>query len=134
MQENHNDKELETGLNEDNIVAEEKGLTEEEELLLVEEEVAIEKEYIRDEEIKKDGKMFHYAKVLLGGIIDQIIAVAMAILLFAATGFVLKLFGYQIAMKDEMFLIIYIISNVLYYPLIAEFMHGKTLGKKIMFR
>ena len=104
------------------------------EILIAEETVAIEKEFIRDEEIKSEGKFVHYLRVLLGGAIDQIVAVAAAILLFGATGLVLKVLGYKIIMKAEMFLILYIISNVLYYPLIAEFMHGKTLGKKLMFR
>lgn len=104
------------------------------EILLAEETVAIEKEFIRDEEIKEDGKFLHYTKVILSGVVDQIFAVALALLLFGLTTFVLKLCGYYILMKDEVFLITYIISNIVYYPLTAEFIHGKTLGKKILFR
>ena len=40
-------------------------------------------------------------------------------------------------MRDEeikLFLIMYIISNVLYYPIMQEVLHGKTLAKKFIFR
>ena len=106
------------------------------EILEAEETVAIEKEFIRDEEIKSDGKLLHYTRVVLSGMFDQLFAVAFAIVLFGITTLALKVFGYRIVSeyKDQVFLIIYIISNSLYYPLIAEFMHGKTLGKKIIFR
>ena len=104
------------------------------EVLMAEETIAVEKEFIRDEEIKKDGKFLHYTRVLLSGIVDQIFSVALALILFGLTSLILRLFGYYILMKDEVFLITYIISNVLYYPLTAEFIHGKTLGKKIIIR
>ena len=47
---------------------------------------------------------------------------------------VFKVAGYKIVMREEMFLIVFIISNVLYYPLVQEFLDGKTLGRKLVQR
>ena len=49
---------------------------------------------------------------------------------------ILPMAGYEIVetVRSEFFLIVYIIMNVLYYPLIQEVFDGKTLGKKIMTR
>ena len=83
---------------------------------------------------KKENKFIHGLKVLLSGVLDQIVAVAIALGLYGLLSLVLKLAGYKIDMQHEMFLIVYIISNVLYYPLVQELLSGKTLGKKLMFR
>ena len=104
---------------------------EEAEVYLAEEEVAEAKEFIRDEEIKSDGNLLHYTKVILSGVLDQIFVMLLAMLIF---GLVIRLFGYKIAMREEVFLITYIISNIFYYPVMQEFLHGKTLGKKFIFR
>ena len=37
-------------------------------------------------------------------------------------------------MREEMFLIVYIITNVLYYPLTQEILKGKTIGKKVILK
>ena len=97
---------------------------EEAEVYLAEAEVAEAKEFIRDEEIKADGKLVYYTKVIL------------AMLVFGVFGLVIRVFGYQIANdgREELFLIMYIISNVLYYPIMQEVLHGKTLAKKFIFR
>ena len=107
---------------------------EEAEVYLAEEEVAEAKEFIRDEEIKSDGKLLHYTKVILSGVLDQIFVMLLAMLIFGIFGLVIRLFGYKIAMREEVFLITYIISNIFYYPVMQEFLHGKTLGKKLIFR
>ena len=102
---------------------------EEAEVYLAEAEVAEAKEFIRDEEIKTDGKLVYYTKVILSGVLDQIFVILLAMLVFGV-------FGYQIANdgREELFLIMYIISNVLYYPIMQEVLHGKTLAKKFIFR
>ena len=58
------------------------------------------------------------------------------LLVFGVFGLVIRVFGYQIANdgREELFLIMYIISNVLYYPIMQEVLHGKTLAKKFIFR
>ncbi|WP_195986334.1 hypothetical protein [Clostridium sp. D53t1_180928_C8] len=107
---------------------------EEAEVYLAEEEAAEAKEFIRDEEIKTDGKLLHYTKVVLSGILDQIFAIGLALVLFGVFDLVLKAFGYRVALREEVFMIIYVISNILYYPILQEILHGKTLGKKFIFR
>ena len=104
---------------------------EEAEVYLAEAEVAEAKEFIRDEEIKTDGKLVYYTKVILSGVL-----ILLAMLVFGVFGLVIRVFGYQIANdgREELFLIMYIISNVLYYPIMQEVLHGKTLAKKFIFR
>ena len=109
-------------------------ILEEAEVYLAEEESAEAREFIRDEEIKADGKLLHYTKVVLSGILDQIFAIGLALIIFGIFDLALRVFGYRVALREEVFMIIYVISNILYYPLLQEFLHGKTLGKKFIFR
>lgn len=104
------------------------------EVYLAEEEAAEAKEFIRDEEIKNDGKLLHYTKVILSGILDQIFVIGLALVLFGVFDLALRAFGYRVALREEVFGIIYVISNILYYPILQEILHGKTLGKKFIFR
>lgn len=104
------------------------------EVYLAEEEAAKAREFIRDEEIKADGKFLHYTKVILSGILDQIFAIGLALILFGIFDLSLRVFGYRVALREELFIIIYVISNVLYYPILQEVLHGKTLGRKFIFR
>ena len=116
----------------DEFVSEE--ALEEAEVYLAEEEAAEAKEFIRDEEIKNDGKLLYYTKVILSGILDQIFVIGLALIIFGIFDLALRVFGYRVALREEVFMIIYVISNILYYPLLQEFLHGKTLGKKFIFR
>ena len=109
-------------------------LLEEAEVYLAEEESAEAREFIRDEEIKTDGKLLHYTKVVLSGILDQIFTRGLALIIFGLFDLALRVCGYRVALREEVFMIIYVISNILYYPLLQEFLHGKTLGKKFIFR
>lgn len=96
--------------------------------------IAEDLEEIKEEEVKVEGKLFYYVKTILSGVVDQMLAIGITLVLFWAFEMLLKVTGYQIIGREEIFLIIYIISNVLYYPLAQEIFHGKTLGKKIMTR
>lgn len=108
---------------------------EEAEVYLAEEKAAEAREFIRDEEIKADGKLLHYTKVILSGILDQIFVIALALAVFGVFDLViLRILGYRVALREEVFMIIYVLSNILYYPILQEFLHGKTLGKKFIFR
>ena len=108
---------------------------EEAEVYLAEEKAAEAREFIRDEEIKADGKLLHYTKVILSGILDQIFVIALTLAVFGVFDLViLRIFGYRVALREEVFMIIYVLSNILYYPILQEFLHGKTLGKKFIFR
>lgn len=109
-------------------------LLDEAKVYLAEENVAEAREFIRDEEIKADGKILHYTKVILSGILDQIFVMALSLIIFGIFDLALRLFGYRVALREEIFMIIYVISNILYYPILQEVLHGKTLGKKFIFR
>ncbi len=106
------------------------------EVIEAEEAIANNKELIKDDEIKVEGKVFYYTKVVLSGLLDQIFAMGVALILFTVYDLILGLFGYTVvaSSRETVFLIVYIITNVLYYPLVQEMLHGKTLGKKIMVR
>lgn len=106
------------------------------EIIMAEEQIAEDKEFIQQEEIKKEGKVLHFIKVILVGLIDQVLALALALTLFGLSGVILRVAGFRIVedMKEAFFLITYVTSNVLYYPLMAEIIHGKTLGRKLIFR
>lgn len=109
-------------------------ILEEAEVYLAEEKAAEAREFIRDEEIKADGKFLHYTKVILSGILDQIFVIALALVVFGVLDLLLRVFGYRVALREEVFMIIYVVSNILYYPILQEVLHGKTLGKKFIFR
>lgn len=109
-------------------------LEEEVNIICAEEEIAEEKEFLVSEDIKKEGKFVYYLKVLLTGVFDQILAIGLALVLFGVLTLILKAAGYEIVTKDTIFTILYIISNVLYYPIIQEMLHGKTLARKLLFR
>lgn len=104
------------------------------ELVEKELEMYVDRDIIKEEEIKVEGKAFYYVKTILSGVVDQIVAVGLALVLFWVFELILKIIGYEIIGRDQIFLGIFIISNVLYYPLIQELFDGKTLGKKIMTR
>ena len=118
--------------NNDDLVSPE--VLEEADVYLAEEKAAEAREFIRDEEIKADGKFLHYTKVILSGILDQIFVIALALVVFGIFDLALRVFGYRVALREEVFMIIYVISNILYYPILQEVLHGKTLGKKFIFR
>lgn len=130
-EENLGNKANETENNNDYVSPE---VLEEAKVYLAEESAAEAREFIRDEEIKTDGKFLHYTKVILSGILDQIFAIALALILFGLFDLSLRVFGYRVASREEVFMIIYVISNILYYPILQELLHGKTLGKKFIFR
>ena len=109
-------------------------LEEEVEIIRAEEKIAEEKEFLVSEDIKNEGKFTYYAKVFLTGVFDQILAIGLSLVLFGILTLILNVAGYQIVMKEAMFTILYIISNVLYYPIIQEMLHGKTLARKLLFR
>lgn len=91
-------------------------------------------EEVYEEVVKVEGKFSHFFKAILSGVLDQILAVGIALILFLIFDLILGVIGYEIAMREEMFLIIYVISNVLYYPISQEILEGKTVGKKVILR
>lgn len=89
-----------------------------------------------NEEVKKDGKIVYCIKSILSGVLDQVFAILLAMLIFGLAGLVLRVFQYQFAsnLKEDIFLVIYIISNVFYYPMTQQILNGKTLARKLIFK
>ncbi len=106
------------------------------EVIEAEEAIIDNKDLIKEDEIMVEGKVFYYTRAILSGLLDQIIAIGIALILFTVFDLILRLTGYTVKdiYRETVFLVMYIIGNVLYYPLVQEMLHGKTLGKKIMVR
>lgn len=99
----------------------------------IEEDNSIE-ENDTDKEIKEDGKAVKFIKRLLAATIDQIVVIAIALLLLLVFDFILKLIGFYIAERQPMFLIIYVITNILYSTICESTNLGRTIGKKTMLK
>lgn len=87
-----------------------------------------------NEEVKEDSKVVKFIKRLLAATIDQIVAIALALLLLLVFDFLLKFVGFYIAERQPMFLIIYVITNILYTPICESTKLGRTIGKKTMLK
>ncbi|WP_195262680.1 MULTISPECIES: RDD family protein [unclassified Clostridium] len=91
-------------------------------------------EEVNNEEVKEDGKAVKFIKRLLAATIDQIVAIALALLLLLVFDFLLKFAGFYIAQRQPMFLIIYVITNILYSTICESTKLGRTIGKKTMLK
>lgn len=85
-------------------------------------------------EVKEDGKAVKFIKRLLAATIDQIVAIAFALLLLLIFDFLLKFVGFYIAQRQPMFLVIYVITNILYSTICESTKIGRTIGKKTMLK
>lgn len=85
-------------------------------------------------EVKEDGKAVKFIKRLLAATIDQIVAIAFALLLLLIFDFLLKFVGFYIAQRQPMFLVIYVITNILYSTICESTKLGRTIGKKTMLK
>ncbi|MDU5106301.1 hypothetical protein [Clostridium sp.] len=99
----------------------------------IEENKSIE-DVIEETKREKDSKALRFFKRILAGVIDQIISIALALLLLIVTDLVLKLFGFYIASREPMFLIMYVIVNVIYGPICASTKLKDTIGRKTMLK
>ncbi|WP_300386482.1 hypothetical protein [Clostridium sp.] len=73
-----------------------------------------------------------FLKKLLSGIIDQILSIAGSLLLLVLFDAIIRLIGYQVADREPMFLIMYIITNVVYRPILESTKLKETIGKKLI--
>lgn len=85
-------------------------------------------------EVKEDGKVVKFIKRLLAATIDQIVAIAFVLLLLLIFDFLLKLVGFYIAQRQPMFLVIYVITSILYSTICESTKLGRTIGKKTMLK
>ena len=86
------------------------------------------------EEEKEESKGLRFFKKILGGVIDQIISISLSLLLLVVFDLILKLFGFRIAQREPMFLIMYVIVNVIYSPICTSTKLKDTIGRKTMLK
>ena len=87
-----------------------------------------------EEKVIQDSKVINFLKKILSGVIDQIISIALSLLLIIVLDLLLKLFGLYIAQREPMFLIMYVIVNIIYGPICASTKLKDTIGRKIMLK
>ena len=91
-------------------------------------------EMLTVEEVQEDSKTIKFLKRILASVADQIIAVALSLISIVLFDLILRLFGLYIADRQPMFLIIYVIVNILYSPICESTKLGKTIGKKVILK
>lgn len=100
---------------------------------VMEENMVIE-EVIEETKREEDSKELRLFKRILAGVIDQIISISVALLLLIVTDLILKIFGFYIASREPMFLIMYVIVNIIYGPICASTKLKDTIGRKTMLK
>lgn len=93
------------------------------------EEILAEESLLEDKETVKDN---YCIKELLVGVVDQIVVVAGALVTLLVFNLILKIFGYYVSEKETMFLIIYILINVIYVPVCKKIKLKETVGRKVL--
>ena len=91
-------------------------------------------ELVEEVGTKEDSKGVVFLRKILGGVIDQIINIAISLLLLIVVDFLLKLVGFYIAEREPMFLIMYVIVNIVYAPICTSTKLKYTIGRKTMLK
>ena len=91
-------------------------------------------EMLTVEEVKEDSKIVKFLKRILASVADQIIAVALSLISIVLFDLILRLFGLYIADRQPIFLIIYVIVNILYSPICESTKLNKTIGKRVILK
>lgn len=87
-----------------------------------------------NEKNKENGKGIKFLKKVLAGIIDQIISISISLLLLIVFDLILKVLGLYISEREPMFLIMYIIVNILYTPICTSTKLKETIGRNIILK
>ncbi|MBU5454475.1 RDD family protein [Caproiciproducens sp. MSJ-32] len=88
-------------------------------------------EILKEANVKKEGKFIKLLKRIFTAIIDQVISIALALLILIVFDFLIGLAGYYVSDRESMFLLLYIIINVLYRPVLISTKLEKTIGEKL---
>lgn len=87
---------------------------------------------VEEDTAKKDSKIMKFIKRVLASAIDQIIVIAISLLLLVVFDFALRAGGFYIAQRQPIFFIIYVLSNIIYEPICSSTKLKKTIGKKTL--
>lgn len=112
----------------DNTIEETEVVSESVEEILVKESL-IEDIQVEDKQKVKDNC---FIKELLVGVVDQIVVIAEALVTLLVFNLILKIFGYYVSEKETIFLIIYILINIIYVPVCKKLKLEETVGRKVL--
>lgn len=98
-----------------------------------EEDSTIKKEQTKVKKESKTKKVGFINRVIQG-VIDQILNILVALLILLAVDGILHLMGLYIAQRISMFFIIYVITNILYEPILEKTKLKTTVGKRLLGR
>ena len=112
----------------DNTIEETEVVSESVEEILVKESL-VEDIQVEDKQKVKDNC---FIKELLVGVIDQIVVIAGALVTLLVFNLILKIFGYYVSEKETIFLIIYILINIIYVPVCKMLKLKETVGRKVL--
>lgn len=87
-----------------------------------------------NEVLEKKGKSPSLALTLLASTLDQIFCSGISIIILFIFNLILQILGYRLVLigKYASFIIIYIIINILYYPVIHRTKLNNTIGKSLL--
>lgn len=79
---------------------------------------------------KNDSKIMKFIKRALASAIDQIIVIAISLLLLVVFDFALRALGFYVTQRQPIFFIIYVLVNIVYEAICSSTKLKKTIGKK----
>ncbi|MGL5381417.1 hypothetical protein [Clostridium sp.] len=119
----------EKNINEELVDLENETKTEE---IILETEDTLYEENLNDEiKVEEVTKPSFFKRLLTAGI-DQMVVIASSLIGLLLFDLILRLFGFYIVERQPMFLIVYIIMNVIYGPICESLKSQKTLGRIIV--
>lgn len=83
--------------------------------------------------LKTNSSPGFFVKVLAEGI-NQIVVLAMALVGLILLDLILGVVGFYIVEREPMFLIVYVIMNIIYGPICKSLKMNKTIGEKVLFK
>ncbi|MGL5085617.1 MAG: hypothetical protein ACRC68_07865 [Clostridium sp.] len=93
-------------------------------------EVVLEEKPKEDENVKNNS----FSKSILIGAVDQIVVFAGALAIQLLFALLLRLFGYHIVEQDKIFIIVYLLINIVYAPICKALKFEKTIGTKVVLK
>ncbi|MDU5108800.1 MAG: RDD family protein [Clostridium sp.] len=83
---------------------------------------------------ENDSKIMKFIKRALASAIDQIIVIAISLLLLVVFDFALRILGFYVAERQPIFFIIYVLVNIVYEAICSSTKLKKTIGKKTILK
>ena len=87
-----------------------------------------------EETEKNDSKIMKFIKRALASAIDQIIVIAISLLLLVVFDFALRALGFYVTQRQPIFFIIYVLVNIVYEAICSSTKLKKTIGKKTILK